>query len=512
MMEHQLKVRGLAAKIIQKEKYPVAIVGSGLGGLMAGACLAKNGFPVTLFEKHHKLGGYATQFKRNRFVFDVSLTRTIANGPVEPLLEEAGVRGKVEPVLLPELIRIITPDCELVYPQQNPDAIIKLLSGKFPAEKKGISGFIKKMLEITGMEDPARDPTSRLTLEEFLDKHVKDPRLKTFLGIFSGRCGKSRAELPAVFYARAAGALMKYGASYYKRRSQDFSDAFVDTIMENGGVVKKNTEVTKILMKNNSVNGVEFQETQGYDESEIQEAKAVIANMNIPGAIKMLPEDQVPAGYLETLSQYEPSVSMFNIWLGLNHDISNEIKEYEIFVNDSYDEEKNLQAINDCDPEHVPYYVTVYNNAYEGYQVNPHSSIVSIRFLCGYEPWRKFEEAYLRGKKKDYTLQKDQITKILIERAEKQVIPGLPKMIKTNVSATPLTIKRYTGNRQGAIYGYRQTLNNSGACRVKNKTPIDGLYFASAWGEPGCGYDNVLESGFISVITLLKDWINGGGK
>nr|WP_317357012.1 FAD-dependent oxidoreductase [uncultured Tyzzerella sp.] len=56
----------------------VVIIGSGMGGLTAGAKLAKKGYNVTVIEKHIIPGGYATNFVRRaktgeKVVFDVSL-------------------------------------------------------------------------------------------------------------------------------------------------------------------------------------------------------------------------------------------------------------------------------------------------------------------------------------------------------------------------------------------------------------------------------------------------------
>ncbi len=48
----------------------VIIIGSGLGGLIAGNLLAKKGHNVTIFESHSAPGGYTAGFYRNGFYFE----------------------------------------------------------------------------------------------------------------------------------------------------------------------------------------------------------------------------------------------------------------------------------------------------------------------------------------------------------------------------------------------------------------------------------------------------------
>lgn len=49
----------------------IAVIGSGFAGLSAAACLARNGFDVTVFEKNESPGGRARQFEAKGFVFDM---------------------------------------------------------------------------------------------------------------------------------------------------------------------------------------------------------------------------------------------------------------------------------------------------------------------------------------------------------------------------------------------------------------------------------------------------------
>jgi all-trans-retinol 13,14-reductase len=59
------------------EQLDVAVVGAGLGGLVAAAHLARAGLRVACFDSHYVAGGCATQFARGpksaRYHFDVGL-------------------------------------------------------------------------------------------------------------------------------------------------------------------------------------------------------------------------------------------------------------------------------------------------------------------------------------------------------------------------------------------------------------------------------------------------------
>ena len=95
---------------------------------------------------------------------------------------------------------------------------------------------------------------------------------------------------------------------------------------------------------------------------------------------------------------------------------------------------------------------------------------------------------------------------IFIRRAEEKLLPGLSKAIEVREAATPLTNWRYTRNYRGAVYGWDQTLGNSGPSRLPYKTPIKNLYLAGAWTSPGGGYGGVLPSGLACFAEIMKTW------
>ena len=51
----------------------VAIIGAGFSGLSSACYLAKQGFDVTIFDKHDKVGGRNRQFDIDGFKFDLRI-------------------------------------------------------------------------------------------------------------------------------------------------------------------------------------------------------------------------------------------------------------------------------------------------------------------------------------------------------------------------------------------------------------------------------------------------------
>lgn len=62
----------------------ICVIGAGIGGLMAGALLVKEGYEVTVLEKATRVGGSAGSYVRNKRIFPAGAT--IAFG-----LEEQGL-------------------------------------------------------------------------------------------------------------------------------------------------------------------------------------------------------------------------------------------------------------------------------------------------------------------------------------------------------------------------------------------------------------------------------------
>lgn len=514
--------RGRAAKLDAKKVNPkpkVVVIGAGLGGLCCAAHLAKQGFPVTVVEQHHVPGGYASSFPRGRFEFEVSLHGTaIAENAAGRMLEALGVSERIDLVELPSVHRLKTPELDISIPQKNPDAFIKLLAKRFPAEKEGIKQFINVLVAVAEAVDNLyryKDSFFKLltslpyltlwkirnkTLAELLDDYVEDPVAREALTAMWGYYGLPPSKLSAFYFAVATGSYIRDGSYYIKSRSQNLSMAFADVIETAGGKVQYGTAVEKIHVQNNTVEGVVL------SNGTTLPAEVVVSNANAPDTFnRMLPPNSVSSDFNEKFVEYRPSISSFIVWLGLNKDITEVVESYSTHVSSGQGPEADYRSCQKGEVDRGAFSVTLYDNLYKGYSESG-TSTLQILFLSGYEPWRQFEEDYKAGRKEAYYEQKNKWTEILIHRAEETMVPGLSSIIEDKEAATPLTNWRYTRNQEGAIYGFEQATNNAFYNRIQNRTPIGGLYLASAWGNPGGGVVGVLTGGQQASQDIISDW------
>ena len=514
------KINALASKMGPKKNYPVVVIGAGLGGLCCGAYLAKQGLPVTVVEQHNIPGGYATAFDRagGRYTFEVSLHGTSINhNAAARILDNVGVLEKLQLVQLSEVYRLKAPGLDIAVPQQDPEAFIALLSRHFPGEAKGIRCFVREMVDLSEEAERLHEKKGKFikllfpvqyrkmwnirnkTLTDFLNDHIRNPEVQNVLSSLWGYYGLPPSRLSAFYFANATGGYLRHGSFYIRQRSQNLSDSLVEVIEEQGGKILYETEAEKIVVKEGAVNGVAI------SDGRTLPARAVVSNASALTTFKrMLPKEAVPADYAKRLEGYRPSISSFIVWLGVNRELRGKIKGCGIHVSSGRGPEMDYLSCMKGEVDKGSFSVSIYDNVYEGYS-RPGTSTLMLLFLSGYEPWRRFEADYRKGRKEEYEREKRRWTDILIRRAEKEAIPGLSSMIEVKEAATPLTNCRFTRNPEGAIYGFEQSMDNAFMNRINNRTPVKGLYLASAWGNPGGGFAGVLRAGERAFEQIIED-------
>jgi len=503
--------------------YDVIVIGAGLGGLSCAAAFARQGFRPLVIEQHDKPGGFATAFQRpGGFLFEVSLHSTSVserNG-VYNLIQGFPEITEIEFLPHPSLFRAIFPKHDVRAPQRNLEAFIGTLTGLFPDEKdgiaelfgdiKGLSRDVSRLSQARGEVDMSRFPVEfpflfryhTATWGTMLDGRIKSPQLKAIISAQWEYYGLPPSRLSSFYYALPFLGYLTGGGFYPKGRSQNISNALAQIIQKRGGTVLLNTSVEKILLKGGVASGVATADGKEFT------SKVVVSNANPFDTFRKMIGDQTAlTEYEARWQQYDVSLSCFQVFLGLKEDLVTKlgITDSEIFVETSYDPEASYQGALQGDVEKSGFGISLYDNIFRGYSPAGKNTI-NVLTLQGFGPWEKYEKVYFGGKKEDYRKEKARMTEILIAKAEKMLLPGLSKAIEVREASTPLTNLRYTRNQRGAIYGWDQTVNNSGATRVGHATPIKNLYLAGAWSRPGHGYGAVIPSGLECFAEIMKTW------
>jgi len=511
------------AAVTGEGQFDAVIIGSGLGGLSCAAAFARQGFKALVLEQHDKPGGYATSFQRpGGFEFDVSLHSTSVgerNG-LHNLIPGFPEITDIEFVPHPNLYRAIFPNHDIRVPNRNLPGYIDLLTKTFPAETegikalfedlKGVSQDIGRLSSMKGNVDMRRFPAdfphlfrfSGSTWGEIVDAKIRDAKLKAIISSLWVYYGLPPSKLASVYYGPPTFSYLTGGGYYPKGRSQTISNALVSFVEARGGKVLLRSRVDKILVKADAAYGVRTADRQEYT------GKVVVSNANAYDTFHtLLDQDERLKDYLARMESFTPSLSSFQIFLGLKRDLGHElgVTDTEIFYYPGYDMEASYEAARNADLTNPGFCVTLYDNLYAGYSPKGKSTI-NLLTLQGFDHWKRYKSDYWKGDKQAYRAEKERMANLLIQQAEKIILPGLSNAIEVKEIGTPLTNVRYTGNYRGAIYGWDQTLDNSGARRLPHGTPIKNLYLAGAWTTPGHGYGAVIPSGLECFGEIMKRW------
>ena len=202
----------------------IAVVGGGIGGLVAAGLLARSGARVTLYEQEPRLGGKAQQLRVGSTVLDTGPTLLTLPALVHETFSALGAED-----LLPRFLAL-SPQCTYRWEDGSgfvvhPDlaatraSVEAMCSGEgrgvdgfyaaaaaihraagepyLEAPFEGVAGFVGRVLR--------RGPSAVLqgmqlsSLHGLASRHFRDPRLQQFVGRFATYTGASPYEASAAF-------------------------------------------------------------------------------------------------------------------------------------------------------------------------------------------------------------------------------------------------------------------------------------------------------------------------
>ena len=302
-------------------RFDAVIIGSGLGGLTAGAFLSRAGKRVLVIEKNNIIGGRCSSRTWDGFSFDVGadyfakgmlksfarLDKDIALRPIGFSVKSFN-KGKV---------MTIPPGLHL----------IKELSW-FGMNKKEIAGFGLRMVKEIVFESYSK---RYKTNDRVIDKVTDNPLLRNILNIGAFFSGSLPHKMPSYWFNLLFGRTYGYDFPFYPMNgAQRIPDLLSEVIRENGGEVRTNTNVEKIFIEKNKAAGVKTA------EEEI-EADVVISNSGIQDTVFNLTKGKgLSVEFKNRIKKYKPGLLMNSIFAAFKTDIAmmNNVHLYCYFPDD----------------------------------------------------------------------------------------------------------------------------------------------------------------------------------
>ena len=460
-------------------KFDVIIIGSGLGGLLCGYILSKEGFNVCILEKHSQPGGNLQTFSRHGHKFETGVHYIGALGPGQTLSRYWKYFGLMDNLPLQQLDpdgfdRIAFGDAEFPLAQGFDNFTARLLQ-HFPNERDSLAGFLKTVHEVV-----SAFPLYNLELpKDHREHHYTTQSAFEYLNHLTGK-GAADAKVPLstvlsgnnylyggdrltplhvaclINHSFISGAYRIIGGS------DRISNSLIRSIKSNGGTVLTRHEVSgigqiqqKFTVK--TTNGGLFLSTM------------VISGIHPARTLPMMPPEMVRPAYQKRIESLENTASSFILYLSVKPG-SFPYLNYNYYDHESPDTWNESTAYGAKWPR--MYLLST------GCHVKDQkfAETVTILTYMRYHELQVWEKTRTGRRGTDYQDFKAEKAESLL-RMVSQKFPGLKAAIEHMEISTPLTYRDYTGIPEGSLYGIQKSFHEPMFTTVMPKTKIPGFYF-----------------------------------
>ncbi len=500
------------------ESYDYVILGAGLGGLSAAACLTRQGYRVAVLEQHYLPGGCCHTFDYGNYSFcaDVHYIYQCGEGQAVKQLLNYLDRDVPFNSLDPDCIdRVITPEVDFRIPL-NWEKFRDRLLATFPEEARGINLYCD---EIRELHKEIRQFTQEVhwfdldwsdwlslpkywhlftrrnwTLQDLYDRVGLSPKLQALLAGQSGDYGLPPSEIALITHTSLVWDYSE-GAYYPQHHFKHLVDTVVSVITEGGGVVKYSTPVQHIevddrQVKSVTAGGETYQANIGY-----------ISDLDPKLTVELIHNDRALSRQeYRRLTNYDYSASAFNIYLGLDSRFNPQsygLGNWNIWYYPNGDLNQAYQQQFEGNLEHPWIFLScpTLKSSAPGMAPAGHH-VLEITTVCPYEPFKEIHatdaKAY-KAKKREVYQQ--------VMASVRDLIPDIDKYIRMKIFGTPTTSEYYLGQPEGNMYGAKLIPRQIGLNRLGYKTELSNLFLVGA----SAGYPSVpgVISNGMDVVELL---------
>jgi phytoene dehydrogenase-like protein len=513
----------------ERDNWDVIVIGSGMGGMAAGAALSRVGNKVLLLEQHQTLGGLTHSFSRDGFTWDVGIhyLSGLAPGDTGRDLLDWLSESPIEFVSLGSIYDTLhIGSAEPLSLSRPYEAQERDLKDRFPDQAEAIKAWthalregreaIFKIFPTRAMPEIAGDMLDwwnrraiaqwcARTTKEVIDEITGHPELAAVMAAQWGDHGGRPSKASFAMHALISASYLESGSWYPVGGSVAFAEHIIPTIAQNGGEARAGVRVDGLLFDGDTVVGV-----QTDDGTKIR-ANAVISDIGARETIDtLLPEECGHQDWIAEIHALPSSIAHYTLFLGLEGDIeaAGATKaNHWIFPTGEVD------VLWTTAPDGAPPCMVATFGSLKDPTHAPGPRQKHTGQLLVWADWASVAQwadqpAGARGD--DYADFKRRVEKTLMGQFERY-FPDLAKLVVYRELATPLSTVTYTGHRKGAFYGLDVTPERVMCDGLRAKTPIPGLYLAgqdvASPGIPGALMGGLLGAASIDpkVVSHIRE-------
>lgn len=456
------------------------IIGGGLGGLISGALLAKEGYRVTVLEKNAIIGGGLQSFKRWGVVFPTGMHVFGGFGEEGQLRKVFSYLGIMDRLMLQpmdesgyDVVTVLEDGVTYSIPKGK-ERYINYLGDAFPAERDNIRAYVEKLYALSDEEDLfyLRDRPSQMfmTVSEdailpydvLMDRYINDPKLKGLLSYLTPLFGGVAGTTPAFMHALLS-VLHIAGTFQFVGSSQQMADLLKEVIENAGGRVLANEEVVSIEVEDQKVKQVVTKQGHTYS------ADGYISDVHPDVLLRLVGDKVFPVSFKKRLQSIPETFSSFSVYVKFKKDAFPYLNHIGYGLSD-YNSKFSLKTLRQQDwPHNVMYYTPTTENQ-DGFAES--MIVISEMDFEWVKPW----EATRTGRRGEaYKAWKQQMTEQVLDYME-HLYPGIRSQIDEVMASSPLTIRDYYGNKEGSNYGFLRDSNNIMLSQMSVFTKVRNLF------------------------------------